>query len=64
MATKQCSKCNTDFECKAEGSGCWCEGLTISCENLQELRNDFDNCLCPDCLSQYAAPVAKDANEL
>jgi len=64
MARKQCSKCKTAFECNAEGSGCWCEGLIISQENLQVLKDDFDNCLCPDCLAQYAMPVGKDANEL
>lgn len=64
MATKHCSKCYAAFECKAEGSGCWCEGLTISEENLKTLQGDFDNCLCPACLIQYAEPEAKAAGEV
>ncbi|MCB0696619.1 MAG: cysteine-rich CWC family protein [Chitinophagaceae bacterium] len=54
MATKQCSKCNTPFACTAPIAGCWCEQYTVPIDTLQHLKSTYDNCLCPDCLSEYA----------
>lgn len=54
MVTKQCSKCGADFGCNATGTGCWCEQYSLSTQTLAELKNDYNNCLCPQCLEQYA----------
>jgi len=51
---KNCSKCGTPFGCKAEGPGCWCESLQVAPETLAQLRGQYDNCLCPSCLQQFA----------
>jgi len=53
-SVKQCSKCNTSFECKNDATGCWCQQHTLSKETLQHLRDNFANCLCPECLAGYA----------
>jgi hypothetical protein len=50
---KQCSKCGTTFTCQNEQSGCWCEGLVLSKEVLDELWVKYANCLCPECLKGY-----------
>lgn len=50
---KQCSKCNKTFECCADGSGCWCENYIIKTDTLAELKHEFDDCLCSECLSGY-----------
>ncbi len=59
MSVKKCAKCFVEFECTNEQRGCWCEGLQIAPENLQKLRENYDNCLCPQCLKEYAAEEIK-----
>jgi len=61
MAQKICSKCGKEFGCQSDSRGCWCEDLHIKTETLTQLRNEFDNCLCPECLAQYTETPA--ANE-
>lgn len=49
---KKCAKCGKEFECKHTAE-CWCNDLKIS-KNLSEyLRNNFDNCLCKNCLTEF-----------
>lgn len=50
---KKCSKCNTAFNCTNESSGCWCEQVTLSTQVLSYLEENYDNCLCPDCLQEF-----------
>lgn len=52
---KTCSKCKAPFNCQNETRGCWCENLTLGAETLALLRQQFDNCLCPDCLKSYSS---------
>jgi hypothetical protein len=59
MAEKKCSKCKEAFNCCNEQRGCWCEGLTLTKEALRELKDKYDNCLCPGCLGQYSAKEVK-----
>ncbi len=53
MASKICSKCATLFGCSSETSGYWCENVFIDLETLNEIKKQFDNCLCPTCLNKY-----------
>jgi len=53
MAQKNCSKCGKAFGCQSDSRGCWCEDLHITTDTLVQLRNEFDNCLCPQCLALY-----------
>lgn len=51
---KLCSKCNRSFPCHSETDGrCWCMDYRISPNILTGLRDQFDNCLCPECLDDY-----------
>lgn len=59
MASKNCSKCNTPFVCDCENPGCWCENLFIDLDTLDKLKKQYDNCLCPACLSKYAIKQEK-----
>jgi hypothetical protein len=63
MAVKICSRCKKDFECCMESRGCWCEDLTLSSASLQQLREQYDNCLCPECLKLFAEPAGTDSTE-
>lgn len=54
MAQKRCSKCGVEFTCCNEQRGCWCETLTLEPAVLKELKKNYDNCLCPDCLGGYS----------
>jgi hypothetical protein len=51
--------CNTDFECCNEKPGCWCESLTIDIETLNNLKKNYNNCLCPVCLATYTTNEKK-----
>ncbi|MBL7889732.1 MAG: cysteine-rich CWC family protein [Bacteroidetes bacterium] len=54
MTTKKCSKCGQDFQCSNEKMGCWCEDLYLDIQTLNELKKEYDNCLCPTCLKEYS----------
>jgi len=58
MASKNCSKCKTLFECTCETPGCWCEGVFIDQDTLNEIKRVYENCLCPACLKEYATKQA------
>lgn len=60
MPVKKCSKCGDGFQCGCDASGCWCEGLTVEKTTLEQLKNQFDNCLCPKCLEQYSSKDIKN----
>lgn len=51
--TKHCSQCGKAFTC-THNADCWCMEYTLSPENLDKIRKKFTDCLCPECLSQYA----------
>jgi hypothetical protein len=50
---KHCSKCGKDFSCQNEMRGCWCETIHLSAETLTNLKENYDNCLCPQCLKSF-----------
>ena len=54
MSNKACSKCSTVFECSNDKAGCWCEALTIDIKTLNEIKKQYENCLCPGCLKEYS----------
>ena len=53
MAKKECSKCGENFTCTNETRGCWCENVQLNTETLQFLKENYENCLCPSCLTNY-----------
>jgi hypothetical protein len=58
-ASKQCPRCGRRFGCAEGRPGCWCETVPLSTETLGELRALALDCLCPTCLSGFAAPRAR-----
>jgi len=60
---KHCSKCQATFGCKNEGPGCWCESLQVPLETLGQLRVQYENCLCPACLREYATGAVESPGE-
>ena len=47
-----CESCGKDFSCGANVGKCWCFEVELKAETLAELREDFKNCLCQDCLKE------------
>ena len=50
---KRCSKCGVAFECGGL-LGCWCRDLKLDRAQLDLLKQRYVDCLCPDCLGQFA----------
>ena len=47
--TKKCPRCNKEFECR-HSADCWCSKYTLT-DNIREfLKNNYENCLCENCL--------------
>ncbi len=58
---KECPLCNTRFLC-SHSPECWCMDYSLTAETLAFLRQRYDDCLCPACLSHYGLPK-NDADE-
>jgi len=59
---KVCPRCGKTFEC-FHAKGCWCFEYTISPALTEKLRQEFNNCLCPDCLPLYATKNRENTND-
>lgn len=46
----KCSKCGKEFTCKPQGE-CWCGSYELSKNQLKELKENYEDCLCEECLS-------------
>jgi hypothetical protein len=55
MQTQTCESCGREFGCGAADDACWCSDLALGPERLAILREHFERCLCPDCLTVAAA---------
>jgi hypothetical protein len=49
--TQICESCGREFGCGARDGSCWCGDVAVSPERLAILRENFELCLCPDCLA-------------
>lgn len=45
-----CESCGAEFFCGANVGSCWCFSVEVKAETLAELRENFQRCLCEDCL--------------
>jgi hypothetical protein len=54
---KRCQKCGQAFECGGL-FGCWCRSLKLDAMALASLREQYSDCLCPECLARAAQDVA------
>ena len=51
-STKRCPRCRQTFQCST--SECWCAQVRLSGPMLKWLERSFNDCLCPNCLAEYA----------
>lgn len=49
---KECPRCGATFFCEVR-EGCWCGNRPLTQETLEQLRNEYIDCLCPTCLKQF-----------
>ena len=54
MQTETCESCGREFGCGAADSACWCGQAELGPDRLAILREHFERCLCPDCLTVAA----------
>lgn len=54
---KTCESCGAEFSCGAAAEKCWCFVVDLSAEILEDLRENFKNCLCKDCLEKVEKDV-------
>ncbi len=47
-----CESCGEEFSCGASVGKCWCFDVELKAETLVGLCEDFENCLCEDCLKE------------
>lgn len=57
---KICESCQKEFSCGVESEKCWCFEVEIKPQTLEELKKDFMNCLCKDCLEKINSGVDKE----
>ncbi len=57
---KSCPRCRASFSCF--GAGCWCAHIRLDAATLERLRRDFQGCLCPKCLADYAESASLGAS--
>lgn len=53
---KRCPRCGTFFTCFGNDD-CWCERLQIHKKDLLAIVEKYRDCLCPDCLGEFAERV-------
>lgn len=53
---KQCPRCGRAFECKVNNPlHCQCMAVTLTVAQLESLQEQYEDCLCVDCLRLLAA---------
>ena len=53
---KRCSKCGAAFDCGGL-FGCWCRDVKLDEASLKDLRANYADCLCPECLKALETTV-------
>lgn len=48
--TKVCKRCGNTFGCGVTGK-CWCYEISLDDEALKMIEDQYEGCLCPDCLN-------------
>ncbi|NOQ71957.1 MAG: hypothetical protein GQ574_08145 [Crocinitomix sp.] len=53
---KTCAKCHQSFECLMEDiKNCHCSNIVLSKTALEAIAENYDNCLCNECLQAIAS---------
>lgn len=53
-APRTCEACGKPFVCGASLTGCWCFDIKLSAAKRKELRAQYNDCLCRECLETNA----------
>lgn len=53
-----CENCKEEFSCEVELEKCWCFSVDLGDETRKRLRENFEQCLCRDCLKQFEAELS------
>jgi hypothetical protein len=46
-----CPKCGKTFICSKSGK-CWCFEVNIPQNLFEKIQDQYDSCLCPDCIKE------------
>ena len=49
---KQCDNCGEGFTCNP--GACWCNQIKLDEAQLTSIGQQFQDCLCPECLTQLS----------
>ena len=53
---KICERCGKKFKCAADRAKvCWCSTFRLSKATLAEIKSQYRDCLCRECVAEYAA---------
>ena len=50
-----CPRCGKQFQCSKSGK-CWCYEVALPVDALEFIEANYDSCLCPECLNEFAKP--------
>jgi hypothetical protein len=50
-----CESCGKEFSCGMSLRGCWCSEVELTDETRAELKQQFRDCLCRECLVKHSA---------
>ena len=49
---KECPRCKKTFECKHEDiTNCWCMNTSIEPDAMGFIADNYEGCLCPECIA-------------
>lgn len=48
-----CESCGESFSCGSNLDKCWCFEIDLTDKTLENLKSDYNNCLCNNCLKNY-----------
>lgn len=57
FAETLCESCGARFSCGANVGECWCFTVVLNPQTLSNLRENYENCLCPGCLNKTKSTV-------
>lgn len=57
-----CESCGEAFACGANAGKCWCFDFELEAQTLNELRDNFNRCLCAACLEKSGEIYTKNTN--
>lgn len=60
-APRECEACGKAFVCGASLKGCWCVEIKLGTATRKELREQYKDCLCRECLETIARQSEKSA---